>query len=60
LNHYQPDGTFSIPTPLIQNDMDLLNEYVQSGGTLMVMGQDFSSLAAGDTPSPSFLHVASN
>ena len=50
-NHYQPDGTYTIPTPLTARDMDLLNEYVQSGGTLMVMGQDFSSVVEAATRS---------
>lgn len=49
-NHYQPDGTFNIATPLTEVDMAALTEYANGGGTLIVMGQDASSvMGAGDT-----------
>jgi hypothetical protein len=39
-NHFQPDGTFAVPTPLTRRDMDRLVEYANTGGTLIVTGQD--------------------
>src|SRR5690606_32797442 len=39
-----PDATFPIPTPFTQRDMNLLNEYAQAGGALLVMGQDATSV----------------
>ena len=39
-DHFQPSGTFSVPTPLTQRDMDRLTEYVNSGGILIATGQD--------------------
>lgn len=43
-NNYQPNGTFSVPTPLTVADLDRLTEYVNSGGILLAMGQDLASL----------------
>ncbi|MCB9160126.1 MAG: S8 family serine peptidase [Caldilineaceae bacterium] len=41
---YQPDGTFTVSTPLTQADQDRLVEYLNSGGSLIAMGQDLASL----------------
>lgn len=43
-DNFYPDGTFTVPTPLTFGDMDRLNEYAQTGGKLIVMGQDASSV----------------
>lgn len=57
-DHYQPNGTFSVPTPLTARDMTLLNEYVQNGGTLMVMGQDFASVVNATSGNAPFFYAA--
>ena len=41
---YQPDGTFSVSTPLTLADQDILVNYLNSGGTVIAMGQDLASL----------------
>jgi hypothetical protein len=43
-NYYQRDGTFTVPTPLRASDMNRLTEYANSGGTVIAMGQDVSSV----------------
>jgi subtilisin family serine protease len=39
-DHFQPNGTFAVPTPLTRRDMDRLTEYVNTGGILIATGQD--------------------
>ncbi|MGC9400396.1 MAG: S8 family serine peptidase [Anaerolineae bacterium] len=43
-DHFYPDGSFTVSTPLTQLDMDRLTEYANGGGTLIVMGQDLASV----------------
>ncbi|MCP4360706.1 MAG: S8 family serine peptidase, partial [Chloroflexi bacterium] len=45
-DNYEPDGTYGVPTPLSAGDMDGLVEYVNSGGILIAMGQDMTSVMA--------------
>jgi subtilisin family serine protease len=47
-DHYQPDGTFSVPTPPTQLDQDRLVEYLNGGGALIAMGQDLSGALDAD------------
>ncbi|RIK42405.1 MAG: hypothetical protein DCC57_18370, partial [Chloroflexi bacterium] len=42
-DNYYPNGTFSIPTGLTQEDQDRLVEYLNSGGSLIAMGQDLAA-----------------
>ncbi len=39
-DHYRPDGTFTVATPLTARDMNRLTEYATQGGKIIVMGQD--------------------
>jgi hypothetical protein len=41
---YYPNGSFTVPTPLTSNDLYALNEYAQSGGLVIAMGQDLASV----------------
>ena len=43
-DNYQPNGTFTVATPLTVLDMDILNEYANSGGIVLAMGQDLASV----------------
>ncbi len=43
-DNFYADGSFTVPTPLTSGDMERLNEYAQTGGKLIVMGQDASSV----------------
>jgi len=43
-DHYQPDGTFTVSTPLTMIDMNRLTEYANGGGTIIAMGQDLASV----------------
>ncbi len=45
-DNFYPNGTFSVPTPLTEKDMDILTEYANSGGVIIAMGQDMSSVLA--------------
>lgn len=47
-DHWEPDGTFTVPTPFTGLDMDRLTEYANGGGTIIAMGQDLSSVLASD------------
>jgi len=47
-DNYQPDGTFTVATPLTAIDMDILNEYANNGGIIIAMGQDLSGVLASD------------
>ena len=44
-NHYSP-GSFSVNTPLSFEDLAILNQYANLSRVLIVMGQDFSQIAA--------------
>lgn len=43
-NNYNPDGTFTVSTPLTELDSNILTEYANNGGTVIVMGQDAASV----------------
>jgi hypothetical protein len=43
-DNFQPNGTFTVPTPLTQTDMDRLTEYANNGGLLIAMGQDLAAV----------------
>lgn len=43
-DNFYPDGSFTVPTPLTQQDMNRLNEYANGGGVLIVMGQDATAV----------------
>jgi subtilisin family serine protease len=43
-DNFYPDGTFTVPTPLTEQDMDILTEYANSGGVVFAMGQDLASV----------------
>lgn len=50
-DYYYPNGYFTVPTPLTGDDMYALNEYAQSGGLVIAMGQDLASVWNARTPS---------
>ncbi|HEY85344.1 MAG TPA: S8 family serine peptidase [Chloroflexi bacterium] len=54
-DNYNSDGTFTVATPLTEQDQYRLTEFVNNGGTLIAMGQDMASVlgAAATDPSPS-------
>ena len=43
-DNYQPNGTFTVPTPLTTLDMDRLVEYANNGGHLIAFGQDLAAV----------------
>lgn len=43
-DHFQRDGTFTVPTPLTALDMNILTEYANGGGIIIAMGQDMSAV----------------
>lgn len=47
-DNFSADGDFTISTPLTQLDQDRLVEYLNSGGTLLAMGQDLSATLGAD------------
>ena len=47
-DNYQPNGTFTVPTPLTQLDMDRLTEYANNGGVIIAFGQDLASVTDSD------------
>ena len=58
-DNYQPDGTFTVATPLTALDMDILNEYANTGGILIAMGQDLASVwSSTDPDSATFLYAS--
>ncbi len=48
-DNYEPDGTYTVATPLTALDMDVLNEYANAGGIVIAMGQDMAAVLASDT-----------
>ena len=48
-DHYQPDGTYTVATPLTLLDMDILTEYANNGGVIFAMGQDMAAALQSDT-----------
>jgi len=46
---WRPNGTYTVPTPLTSDDMYALNEYAQSGGLVIAMGQDLSGVWASNS-----------
>lgn len=47
-DNYNPDGTFTVSTPLTELDMDRLTEYANMGGVLIAMGQDMAAVLGSD------------
>lgn len=47
-DHYQPDGTFTVATPLTALDQNRLTEYANQGGIIFAMGQDLSAVLGSD------------
>lgn len=43
-DHFQPNGSFTVPTPLTELDTNRLVEYVNNGGVIIAMGQDAASV----------------
>ncbi len=43
-DNYQPNGTFTVPTPLTARDQDRLTEYANQGGIVSAMGQDLAAV----------------
>jgi hypothetical protein len=43
-DYYQPNGTFTVATPLTALDMDRLTEYANGGGKIFAMGQDLAAV----------------
>ena len=43
-DNYQPNGTFTVPTPPTTPDMDRLVEYANNGGHVIAFGQDLASV----------------
>ncbi len=50
-DNYQPNGTFTVPTPLTARDMERLVEYANQGGLVLAMGQDMASVLNALSPS---------
>ena len=55
-DNYQPNGTFTVPTPLTSLDMDRLVEYANNGGHLIAFGQDLAAVTAGNTSNSPFFY----
>ena len=53
-DNYQPNGSFTVPTPLTQLDMDALTEYANDGGPILAFGQDLSGVLRARRNSPTF------
>ena len=53
-DNYYPDGYFTVSTPLTELDSNILTEYANGGGTLIVMGQDVASVMASMDPDNAF------
>ena len=51
-DQYNPDGSYTVPTPPTEWDQNILMEYLRSGGRLLATGQDLASAvgATGDAP----------
>jgi hypothetical protein len=49
---YEPNGSYTVPTPLTTPDMDHLVEYVNNGGALISFGQDIASIMGAATYPP--------
>ncbi len=43
-NNFYPDGSFTVSTALTNLDQNILTEYANSGGIIIAMGQDLSSV----------------
>lgn len=56
-DNFQPDGTFGVSTAPTALDMDILNEYANSGGTLIAMGHEMAAvLSSTDPDNANFLY----
>ncbi len=47
-DHYEPNGTYTVATPLTALDMNILTEYANRGGVVIAMGQDMAAVLASD------------
>ena len=56
-NNYYPNGSFTVPTPLTQLDMDALTEYANNGGPILAFGQDLSGVAQGNASTVSNFYL---
>ncbi len=56
-DNYQPNGTFTVATPLTQLDQDALTEYANESGPILAFGQDLSGVL-GAPSNPTFLFSA--
>ena len=48
-DHFQPDGSFAVPTAFTEIDLNRLTDYLNLGGGVVVMGQDFASVVSSAT-----------
>lgn len=55
-NNYYPNGSFTVPTPLTQFDMDALTEIANEGVPIIAFGQDLSGVAQGNSEDASFFY----
>lgn len=55
-DNYQPDGTFTVATPLTALDMDRLTEYANMGGVIFAMGQDLAAVLDSANDDPAYLY----
>jgi len=47
-DYYQPDGYFTVATPLTALDQNRLTEYANQGGIVIAMGQDLAAVLGSD------------
>lgn len=52
-DNYEPDGTYTVHTPLTLLDMDNLTDYINGGGILLAMGQDIAAILGTAETNPS-------
>lgn len=56
-DYYLPDGTFTVSTPLTEQDQNRLTEYANNGGLIIAMGQDLAGVLDSDeTDDASFFY----
>jgi subtilisin family serine protease len=55
-NNYYPNGSFTVPTPLTQLDMDALTETANEGVPILAFGQDLAAVAQGNSDDASFFY----
>lgn len=55
-NNFYPNGSFNVPTPLTQLDMDALTEAANDGVPIIAFGQDLAGVTAGNADDASFFY----